>query len=168
MTLAEYFTNTLDREIPRSQRALSQVPDGRSAWKPHERSMAFGYLAYLVAAMPSWIAKIATQDSLDIAPPGGPSTHPPSFESAAEYLAELEKAESEARAALSGATDEQLQQSWQLLAGGSVVLELRRFEMIADTMTHWAHHRGQMTVYLRLMDAKVPALFGPSADERSF
>ncbi len=80
----------------------------------------------------------------------------------------LDEAAAEARSALEKTTDEHLDTKWKLLARGQVVWEAPRHEMIQDTINHWAHHRGQMTVYLRLMGAKVPALYGPSADEQSF
>jgi uncharacterized damage-inducible protein DinB len=85
-----------------------------------------------------------------------------------EYLQALEKSAADARAALKGTNEEFLKTNWRLLAGGKVVAETPRYEMIRDTINHWAHHRGQMTVYLRLMGAKVPALYGPSADDQRF
>ena len=86
----------------------------------------------------------------------------------AAFLAALDKALAGARAALQKTTDEHLMTNWRLLAGGKVAMETSRFVMIRDTINHWAHHRGQMTVYLRLMGAKVPALYGPSADDQRF
>ena len=86
----------------------------------------------------------------------------------ADYLKALEDAAAQARQAFKDATDEHLATTWQLKARGNVVQEAPRSEMIQETISHWSHHRGQMTVYLRLMGAKVPALFGPSADENSF
>jgi uncharacterized damage-inducible protein DinB len=80
----------------------------------------------------------------------------------------LDKTAADARAALEKTTDEHLNTSWQLKARGNVVQEGPRYAMIQDTINHWAHHRGQMTVYLRLMGAKVPAIYGPSADDKSF
>ena len=80
----------------------------------------------------------------------------------------LDEAAADARAAFEKTTDEHLRTTWKLLARGKVVMEAPRYEMIQDTISHWSHHRGQMTVYLRLMDAKVPALFGPSADDSRF
>ena len=73
-----------------------------------------------------------------------------------------------ARAALEKTTDDHLKTPWKLLARGKVVMEAPRYEMIQDTLSHWSHHRGQMTVYLRLLDEKVPAIFGPSADDQRF
>ena len=80
----------------------------------------------------------------------------------------LEQAAGDARAALQGTDDEFLKTRWQLLSGGQVVADMPRHEMIRETINHWAHHRGQMTVYLRLMEAKVPSIYGPSADDTTF
>ncbi|HTV03511.1 MAG TPA: DinB family protein [Luteitalea sp.] len=168
MTLSEVLTQQLDREVPRSRKALQQVPDDRSDWKPHDRSMAFGYLAFMVATIPSWLARMILDDSLDLAPKDGKKTEVPSFRTASEYLAALDKADAEMRAALSKASDDHLKTNWQLLVAGNVVQQASRFEMLTDTIAHWVHHRGQMTVYLRLMGATVPALYGPSADDKRF
>jgi len=168
MMLNELLLEAMNREVDRSKWALEAVPADQYDWKPHDKSMIFGYLAEMVATIPTWFAMIVKQDELDIAPKGGPTQKPTPKNTSAEYLAALDKAASDARAALSGTTDEHLMTSWRLLAAGQVAMELPRHEMIRDTINHWAHHRGQMTVYLRLMGAKVPALYGPSADDKSF
>ena len=168
MTLSDVLLQQLDREVSRSRTALQQVPDDRGDWKPHDRSMAFGYLAFMVATIPSWMARIALDDSMDLAPKDGKRTEVPSFQTAAEYVAALDKAAAEARAALKDASEAHLVKNWQLLVAGNVVQQASRFDMISDTLAHWVHHRGQMTVYLRLMGATVPALYGPSADDKSF
>ena len=167
MKLTELFLAELDREADRCRRALADVPDGKHDWKPHDKSMVFGYLANMVATIPNWIAMEITQDELDVAPPG-PRQPPPPMNTSAEYLAALDQAVASARKALSQTTDEFLQTPWKLLARGQVVMEYPRHVMIRDTFNHLAHHRGQMTVYLRLMGAKVPALYGPSADDQRF
>jgi uncharacterized damage-inducible protein DinB len=168
MKLTEFLLAELDREVDRSRRALEQVPPGKYDWKPHDRSMIFGYLADMVATIPSWIAMEITRDRLDVAPADGPQMKPEPKATSEALLQALDKTAAEARAALKGTTDEHLMTSWQLLARGQVVLEAPRHEMIQDTINHWAHHRGQMTVYLRLMGARVPALYGPSADDNAF
>ena len=168
MKLNELFLAELDREVNRSRRALEQVPEGKHDWKPHEKSMIFGYLADMVATMPSWVAMIVNQDELDIAPPAGQQHPRTPKNSSREYLDALDKATADARDALGRTTDEHLMTPWRLLARGTVVSEGPRHEMLRDTINHWAHHRGQMTVYLRLMGATVPAIYGPSADEQSF
>ena len=166
--IIELFIAELDRESARSHRALENVPDGKNDWKPHEKSMAFGYLANMVATIPMWITMILQQNELDIAPADGGGRDWPQPQTSQEYVAALDKASSDAKAALLGTSEAHLQTNWRLLAGGKVVQEHARHEMIRDTINHWAHHRGQMTVYLRLMGAKVPALYGPSADDTRF
>jgi uncharacterized damage-inducible protein DinB len=115
-----------------------------------------------------WIAMEITQDQLDVAPVDGPKFKQEPKETSAALIQALDKTAADARAAFEKTTDEHLMTPWKLLARGEVVMEQPRYEMIADTFTHWAHHRGQMTVYLRLMGAKVPALYGPSADDNQF
>jgi uncharacterized damage-inducible protein DinB len=168
MRLTELFLSELDREVPRSRHALEQVPDGKRDRKPHDKSMAFGYLCDMVATIPSWLTMIVKQDQLDIAPKGGQQFRPPESKTSSDFVRALEQAAADARAAIGGTTDEFLTTRWQLLAGGQVVADMPRHEMLRDTINHWAHHRGQMTVYLRLMGARVPALYGPSADDKSF
>jgi hypothetical protein len=168
MKLTDVLQADLDREAARSKRALEQVPEGKYDWKPHEKSMIFGYLAALVATMPSWVTMAITQDSLDLNPPGGSTYQMPSLRTSGELVAGHDKVVAEARAALSKTTDEALLEPWRLLVAGNVVMETPRHVMIRDTLTHLAHHRGQMTVYLRLLGATVPALYGPSADDKRF
>jgi uncharacterized damage-inducible protein DinB len=168
MELTQYLAAELASEVTKSRRALEEVPEGKHDWKPHDRSMMFGYLTSMVATIPSWIAMIVKQDELDIAPKDGPSQQPPPMNTSAEYIKALDKCAADANAALTGTSEEFLQTRWRLLAGGQVVAEMPRFEMIRDTINHWAHHRGQLTVYLRLMGATVPALYGPSADDQTF
>ena len=168
MTLKEFLLAELDREVVRSRRALEQVPEGKYDWKPHDRSMIFGYLADMVATIPSWIAMEVTKDELDIAPADGSTMKQEPKKTSAALLASLEQSAAAAREALAGASEEHLATRWHLKARGQVVQSAPRHEVIQDTINHWAHHRGQMTVYLRLMGAKVPALYGPSADDKSF
>jgi len=168
MTLQKFLSAELEREVRRSRRALEQVPDGKYEWKPHDRSMIFGYLADMVATIPNWIQMEISRDELDIAPADGSTMRQEPNTTAAALVQALDTAAAAARAALAGTTDDHLMTTWRLKARGQVVQEAPRFEMIQDTINHWAHHRGQMTVYLRLMGAKVPALYGPSADEVAF
>jgi uncharacterized damage-inducible protein DinB len=168
MDVTELFLAELDKEVPRSRHALEQVPEGKHDWKPHDKSMIFGYLAQMVAEIPTWITMIIKQDELDIAPKDGAQQPRTPLNTSAEYVAALDKAAAGAQEALKGTNEEFLKTSWRLLAAGQVVAEMPRHEMIRDTINHWAHHRGQMTVYLRLMGAKVPALYGPSADDKNF
>jgi uncharacterized damage-inducible protein DinB len=168
MKLTEFFLTELDRELERSRRALEQVLEGKYDWKPHEKSMGFGYLANMVATMPSWMAMAITQDELDVAPADGSKMDQTPKDTSDALLKALDKAAGDARSALEKTTDEHLMTSWRLLARGQVVMEAQRQVVIQDAFNHWSHHRGQMTVYLRLMGAKVPALYGPSADDNRF
>lgn len=168
MKLTEFLLAELDREVERSRHALQEVPAGKYDWKPHDKSMIFGYLANMVATIPTWITMQVLQDELDVAPATGSGMEHKRMDSSGELLQALDKAAKDARSALQKTTDEHLMTSWRLLARGKVVMESPRYEMIQDTINHWAHHRGQMTVYLRLLGAKVPAIYGPSADDNQF
>jgi len=165
-SFTRFLLAELDREVERSKRALQHIPADSGDWKPHERSMAFGALSYMVATIPSWIAMIVRKDEHDIAPADGSGTMrqdvaPTSF----ALLRALDAAAADARVALSGTTDDHLRTGWRLKARGEVVQEASRLQTIQDALNHWSHHRGQMTVYLRLMGERVPALYGPSADD---
>lgn len=167
-TIREFLLTELEGEVHRSRKALDEMPEGKGEWKPHDKSMKFEYLAELVATIPSWIALQVTKPDLDIAPADGSKFPRTKKESKADYLKALEEAAASAKKALEETSDEHLGTNWQLKARGAVVQQGARHQMIQETFNHWAHHRGQMTVYLRMMGAKVPALFGPSADENSF
>jgi uncharacterized damage-inducible protein DinB len=167
MRLTELFTAELDREAARTRRALAQVPTGRDDWKPHDRSMPLGRLAGLVASMPSWVGLILEQDELDLTPPPGQGQYQPP---ATEALVQTHDAlVAKAREALSGVDDEYLLTTdWRLKAGGQIVMNEPRHIVLRDTLNHLAHHRGQLTVYLRLLDRTVPSIYGPTADDQRF
>ena len=167
MKLTELFLAELEREAPRTRGALEQVPSGRDDWAPHPKSMPLGRLAGLVAAMPSWISLIIDQDELNLTPPEGQGTfqQPATNTLAAVHDAHVQKG----RESLSKTTDEYLMTTnWKLLAGGKVVMDQPRHVVLRDTLNHLAHHRGQLTVYLRLVGSTVPAIYGPSADDQRF
>ena len=168
MKMTDWFIAELESEAAKSRRVLEQVPQGKRDWKPHERSMQLGYLSDLIANIPSWVGMAITRDELDIAPKDGPSQRPAPLNTSAELVAALDKAVATARQALQSTTDAHLETPWRLLAGGQVAFEQPRHQVIRDTFLHAAHHRGQMTVYLRLLGSKVPSVYGPTADDRSF
>src|SRR5437868_9760729 len=165
--LTDLFLADLEREAKGTRRALERVPDGKADWKPHDKSMNLGRLATLVSGMPAWIDMMINLDELDIAP-GDNNARPPEMTTGAELVEAHERALAKAREALSRTTDEHLMTSWKLLVKGNVVAESPRHIMIRDTMGHLAHHRGQLTVFLRLLDEPVPAIYGPSADDMRF
>jgi uncharacterized damage-inducible protein DinB len=169
MKLTEFLLAELNREVERSRRALGELPEGKYDWKPHEKSMILGYLANMVATIPMWITMQINEAELDVAPaPGESKMEHKKMDTSAELVEALDKSAAGARSAFEKTTDAHLMTNWRLLARGSVVMEAPRYEMIQDTINHWAHHRGQMTVYLRLLGAKVPAIYGPSADDNQF
>jgi uncharacterized damage-inducible protein DinB len=167
MKLTQLFLDDLEREAPRTRRALELVPRDRDDWKPHAKSMPLARLAGLVASMPSWISLIIDQDELNLTPSPGQGTYqqPTIDELVSVHDANVQKG----REALSRTTDEFLiTTNWKLLAGGQVVLNQPRHVVMRDTFNHLAHHRGQLTVYLRLTEQTVPAIYGPSADDQRF
>jgi len=169
MKLTSLILEQLDREAELTRRALERVPEGKNDWKPHEKSMPLGVLAHMIATMPSWISMIIRQDELDIKPKdGGQGAGSRQMGSTRELVEALEKSVGDARGAVSDASDDKLQTGWRLLEGGKVVQENPRYRFIFENFNHLAHHRGQLTVYLRLNDAQVPAIYGPSADDHRF
>ena len=167
MKLTQLFLDQLEREAVRTRHALEKVPKGKDDWVPHSKSMPLLRLAGLVASMPSWIALIINQDELELSPPAGQGQYQqPTVDG---LVATLEKAVQDGRAALSGTTDEYLlTTNWRLLVQGKVVMDQPRHVVLVDTFNHLAHHRGQLTVYLRLNDCPVPVIYGPSADDKQF
>lgn len=168
MKISELLIAELDREAPGIRKTLERVPEGKNDWKPHPKSMALGYLATIVANIPGWLEMMVNMDELDINPPGGPNYRPAEWKTRQELLDQFEASLKKGRAALQQTTDDHLLNTkWRMLSGGKVMSEQTRYEAIrGGILNHMAHHRGQLTVYLRLNDEKVPSIYGPSADER--
>lgn len=166
MTLRDIFIAQLEREGALTRKAIDRVPEGRNNFRPHEKSMELGYLAALVAGMLDWIALMIERDEFDLADPTSEGFRTKPVESKAELIATLEKAVAHSRRALDSTNDAHLLTPWAFKVGDKFAQKLPRHLMIADAVfSHLAHHRGQLTVYLRLSAAAVPALYGPSADE---
>jgi uncharacterized damage-inducible protein DinB len=131
--------------------------------------MALGYLAALVAGMPLWIVMTADQDELDLQAAGTSPFRPQDLQTAAALVAAHDANVVKARASLAATTDEHLMKPWRFLVGGKLISEPPRYEVLSTSvLSHLAHHRGQLTVYLRLTGQPVPALYGPSVDEGGF
>jgi uncharacterized damage-inducible protein DinB len=130
--------------------------------------MPLGRLAMLVAQMPSWLAMIIHRDDLDLSPATGSSGAQRPLRTVAELVQALDQGAADARQALTSTSDEHLMKPWRLLVSGRVVSEDTRHVVIRDVFAHLAHHRGQLTVYLRLNNVPVPAIYGPSADDARF
>lgn len=165
MKLTELFIADLERDAEATRHVLERVPEGKDSWKPHEKSMELGYLVNMVATMIEWTDLIINLDEFDIAPEG--RERPPIPQIKRQKLLDAHAAALEkARKALQNTNDEHLNTNWKLLARGKVMEDSPRHVMIRDSvLNHLAHHRGQLTVYLRLLSAAVPAIYGPSADE---
>ena len=167
MNLKDLFLAQLDREAILTRKAVERVPEGQNGFKPHDRSMELGYLAALVAGMLGWITFMIERDELDFSDPPSEGFRPKVLNTKAELLASVDAAAANSRRALESTTDEHLLTPWALKSSGRTIQEEARYLMIADAVfSHLAHHRGQLTVYLRLAASTVPALYGPSADER--
>jgi len=167
MTLKDFFLAQLDGEAALTRKAIERVPEGHNDFKPHERSMELGYLAALVAGMPGWIAFMIDRDELDLGDASAEGFRTKALATKAELLASLDKGVAAAKRALQATTDEHLMTPWAFKMGGNVMAKQPRYLMLRDAVfSHLAHHRGQLTVYLRIVGSTVPALFGPSADER--
>ncbi len=164
MTTAEILLLDFDTEIASTRRLLERVPEDKADWKPHAKSMPFGRLALHVARLPDFCSRIFTTDSINLATEKFP---PIVFESTSHLLSELERSSSEAKAHVAGASDDDLNKHWKLMFGDKLVIDAPR-KLLFRTMflNHMVHHRGQLTVYLRLLDVPVPGLYGPSADEQ--
>jgi uncharacterized damage-inducible protein DinB len=166
MELKTFFLQQLERESAASHKVLERVPQGKNSWKPHERSMEMGYLAALVASTPGWISIMIETEDLNLDKPESQRFRAKPQDSTSDLLKLADESKAQAEASLRNTNDSHLAKPWKFVMGGKAVSEAPRSQQIADAFTHMAHHRGQLTVYLRLNEAKVPAIYGPSADER--
>jgi uncharacterized damage-inducible protein DinB len=166
MEMTKFFTDQLEREARASRKVLERVPEGRNDWRPHERSMPIGYLAALVAQMPAWIAMMLTTTELNLDEKAASGNFQVKASDSGEALLKLADDSAEkAKSALSVATEDHFNVTWSFKMHGKTLNSGPRHQQIADAFTHLAHHRGQLTVYLRLNEIPVPAIFGPTADE---
>src|SRR5690349_9130899 len=144
------FQAQLEAEAKRTRSALERVPEGKDDWTPHPMSMPLGRLAMLVARMPTWFGLIVNQDDLELNPAaGGSNVDQRPLKTAADLVKAHDEGVEQARRALGSITEERLAQPWQLKVSGKVVSSEPRHVVIRDTFAHLAHHRGQLTVYLR-------------------
>lgn len=164
MALNETFINELKRESASTERVFERIPDEKFSWKPHEKSRDFGASANHIAQLTSWIVPIIQTESMDFSIPG---QLPKPAETQAELIQNQKNYLASALAALEDASDETLLANWKLQHGEHVIFDMPRIHVLRFiVMNHLIHHRGQLTVYLRLNDLPVPGLYGPSADEK--
>jgi uncharacterized damage-inducible protein DinB len=160
MGFADTFVPEFDQEMATTRKALERVPSDKGAWKPHPKSFALGHLAQLIAGMPGWITNMVTSTELDLSKQAGYS-----LESTETLVARFDKLVAEARAALLAAKESDFDVPWSLKQGGHVLFTMPRGANIRSTLNHLIHHRGQLSVYFRLVDVPVPSMYGPTADE---
>ncbi|MGI8989672.1 MAG: DinB family protein [Bryobacteraceae bacterium] len=163
MKIAEILLLDFDPEIANTRRILERIPENDPQWKPHERSMPIGRLALHAARLPDFCTRILTSEEMDMDREKFPDIR---FESTAHLLSELNRAAAEARSHLSASSDEDLGKHWKFIFKGHAVVDAPRMVLYRTMfLNHLVHHRAQLTVYLRLLNIKIPGLYGPSADE---
>jgi len=150
-----------DQEMKVTRRLLERVPTDKGTWKPHNKSFPLAHLAQLVARMPGWITTCLRETEINLARGAGYS-----FEATETLLQEFDKHVVHARAALDAVTGDALLVPWFLKHGDTVLMSMPRAEVVRQTLSHLVHHRGQLTVYLRLLDVPIPSIYGPTADEK--
>jgi uncharacterized damage-inducible protein DinB len=161
MSMADVLVPEFDQEMVATRRLLERVPEEHAQWKPHVKSFSLGHLAQLVSWMPGWITNTLQSTELNLAGAAGYS-----YEKTATLLDGFDRNVREARAALSTTPDEEYAVAWSLKHGENVLFTAPRAVVVRQHISHLVHHRGQLTVYLRLLDVPLPSIYGPTADEK--
>lgn len=166
MSLSEQLLPEFDVEIANTRKMLAVVPDGKASWQPHTKSMTLWRLANHVAELPGWGKTTLEMDAFHMS---GKDYTPAPEGTTADLLATLDKSAAEARALLAAASDEKMLSDWSMTYDGKPVMSGKKIEIFRGTvLNHLIHHRGQLSVYLRLLDVEIPGMYGPSADEMKF
>jgi uncharacterized damage-inducible protein DinB len=166
MPIRDALLPEFDQEVKSTRKCLERIPEEKFTYKPHPKSFDMGSLATHIATMLGWGVTTINSDSFDYAPVGGEPYVPPVVKTNAELLSMFDKGAAEFRAAIAAADDATMMKPWSLLGGGQVVFTMPKIACIRGMIfNHIVHHRGQLSVYLRMNDIPVPALYGPSADE---
>ncbi len=165
MNIIDGLLAELEQEATTTRRVLERIPQAHLTWKPHPKSMSLGQLALHVATVPGNVAEIAAVDTV----PTPPAFIQPEAASAAELVPALTESVAKAKRALGGFDDVKMGAMWRLQNDGRDVLAMPRVAFVrAIMLNHWYHHRGQLLVYLRLLNLPVPSVYGPTADENPF
>jgi uncharacterized damage-inducible protein DinB len=164
--MTEALLSELNVEAATTKRVLERVPEAHLGWQPHRKSMSLGQLALHVATLPSTAAQFFSGDALDF---DSVLKQPPAAGSQAELLTAFASSLERARSYLADLSDERATATWRLVAGERELVAAPRIAILRSFMfNHWYHHRGQLVVYLRLLDVPVPSVYGPTADENPF
>jgi uncharacterized damage-inducible protein DinB len=166
MAIKDTILPELNHEMATTRKLLERVPEDRKDWQPHPKSMSLGKLSQHLATLPGWVMATMKQTELHMNPPEGPPFTPPVFESKAAALATFDQLVREGREAIAAAEDADFMVPWTFKNAGHTVFTLPRVAVLRSfVINHIIHHRGQLSVYLRLNDVPVPSIYGPSADE---
>lgn len=167
MTIAQTLLPELDQEMAGTRRMLAVVPAADAEWRPHPRSYSLGELASHIALLPLWGRLTLEQPELDLGGPAAAEIPRPRFTTVPALLAEFDRNVQEARAVLAATPDSAMEAVWTLRNAGRTVFSLPRAAVLRGfVLSHMIHHRGQLSVYLRLRDVPLPSLYGPTADSR--
>jgi uncharacterized damage-inducible protein DinB len=161
--LAVFCLKELDAEYTSSRKCLERIPESLFDYKPHPKSMAMGYLTLLVAEMPLWITHMIRYGEVDFA----------TFEhlqakTTQDIVDHFDENFNGAKQILTNATEQDFSEPFHLKNNGQIIYSMPKIESVSSTINHWVHHRGQLTVYMRLNDIAVPSIYGPSADDKGF
>jgi uncharacterized damage-inducible protein DinB len=166
MRTTDPYIDELMMEASTTRRVLERVPEAHLNWRPHEKSMSLGQLAFHVATLPRQLTEFVTADALDF---GASTGAPPTVGSSQELLAAFTASTEQAQAYLMNLSDERAAATWRLVVDGRELFAAPRAGVLRSFLfNHWYHHRGQLLVYLRLLDVPVPSVYGPTADENPF
>jgi uncharacterized damage-inducible protein DinB len=166
MAIKESILPEFDHEMKTTRKLLERIPEQSAGWKPHAKSMSLGHLGVHLSQLPMWGSMTMKQTELDMSPPGGPAYTTPEFESTGALLATFDEHVRQAREAIAAASDQDFMVPWTLKNGGQTIFTMPRVACLRSfVVNHVIHHRGQLSVYLRLNDVPVPSIYGPSADE---
>ena len=161
MPISDKMLPEFDQEMVTTRRLIERVPTDKGEWKPHTKSFPLGHLAQLVATMPGWITRTLREPELNLAGGAGYS-----MQTTESLLEQFDKHVAEAHAAIADTSDDDFEKPWSLKMGDHVIMTLPRYTAVRQHINHLCHHRGQLTVYLRLLDVPIPSIYGPTADER--
>lgn len=166
MSLGKSLAAELQFEALSTRKMLERVPDDKFSWQPHEKSMSLGNLAIHLAELPRWVHAALTMDELDLSKR---DFKPPQLNNSAELIETFDALLSTGHRLLQDISDEEMLKTWKLSNGEKVLLEMPRAGIIRSlVLNHLIHHRGQLSVYLRLNEVALPSVYGPTADEPMF
>lgn len=163
MNTAQRLVAELQQEAAKNKLMLERIPESKLSWKPHEKSMTIGRLGMHIAELPNWIVRSLTSEEYEF---GVGSYNPNIPQKHVQIMEEFENQLHKATEILKTASDETLSKNWKVRKGDKLIYDMPRADIIRRQLNHIIHHRGQLSVFLRLLDVPVPGVFGPTADER--